>query len=70
MYKIKKTEYCPTCKKSVPLLLGVDYEDWLISVCAISNIIEVNKKLAENCDYNKKTWQDIGSMLIYKSIKK
>jgi len=49
--------YCPTCEKSVPLFLGVDYKKLphrLISVCAISNIKEVNKKLAENCDYNEK----------------
>ena len=50
---MSSSAYCPTCKKSVPVLLGVDYEDRLISVCAISNIKEVNKKLAENCDYNK-----------------
>jgi hypothetical protein len=49
--------YCPSCEKSVPLLLGVDYEKLprrLISVCAISKFEEVNKKLAEYCDYNTK----------------
>ena len=50
----EKIVYCPTCEKSVPSILGVDYEDRLISVCAISKYEQVNKKLAENCDYNKK----------------
>ena len=50
---MSSSAYCPTCKKSVPVLLGVDYEDRLISVCAISKYEEVNKKLAEYCDYNK-----------------
>jgi len=50
---MSSSAYCPTCEKSVPVLLGVDYEDRSISVCAISNIKEVNEKLAENCDYNK-----------------
>jgi hypothetical protein len=52
--------YCPTCKKYVPLLLGVDYEDGLISVCAISKVEEVNKKLAEYCDYNTKSYIKLG----------
>ena len=50
----EKIVYCPTCEKSVPSILGVDYEDRLISVCAISKYEQVNKKLAENCDYNEK----------------
>ena len=49
---MSSSAYCQTCEKSVPLLLGIDYEDRSISVCAISNIKEVNEKLAENCDYN------------------
>lgn len=58
--------YCPTCEKSVPLLLGADYEnrtEWgvgLISVCAISKVEEVNKKLAEYCDYNTKSYIKLG----------
>ena len=53
---MSSSAYCPACKKSEPVLLGVDYEKLphrLISVCAISKYEEVNKKLAEYCDYNK-----------------
>ena len=58
----EKIVYCPTCEKSVPSILGVDFlfhtkykeENRLFSVCAISKYEQVNKKLAENCDYNEK----------------